>query len=373
MIKSNLTNYVVPASSTNYSNGRQGNKVSKITVHHMAGVLTSKQCGYIFQTSGRNGSSNYGIGNDGDIAIYVSEDDRSWASSSRANDNLAITIEVSNSSRDGNWPVSNKAFNSLVNLCVDICKRYNFKLTYTGDSTGTLTRHNMFAATACPGSYLQSKFQELARTVNSRLNNTTPITPPTPSINNYLVGDIVNINGIYTASNSINKLNPAKKSGTITKIITGALNPYLLDNGNLGWTNESCITNKISSAMPTPPANNSKSITNIANEVIAGKWGNGSDRINNLTTAGYDASAVQLEVNKILSDNSSTSSSSSVSIKINDKVKVKNGAKDYTGKGLASFVYTTVYTVIQINGDRAVIGNNNIVTAAININNLYTV
>ena len=170
MIKSSLTNYVVPANSSNFARGREGNKVKKITIHHMAGVLTSEQCGNIFQKPNRQASSNYGIGNDGDIAIYVSEDDRAWTSSNKANDIQAITIEVSNSSIGGDYPVSDKAFNSLVNLCVDICNRYNFKLTYTGDKNGSLTRHNMFAATTCPGSYLQSKFQEIADLVNSKLD-----------------------------------------------------------------------------------------------------------------------------------------------------------------------------------------------------------
>ncbi len=371
MVKSSLTNYVVPASTTNYSQGRQGNSVKKITVHHMAGVLTSQQCGNIFQTPGRNGSSNYGIGNDGDIAIYVGEEDRSWASSSRANDNQAITIEVSNSGRGGSWPVSDKAFNSLIDLCVDICKRYNFRLSYTNDSSGSLTRHNMFAATTCPGSYLQGKFQELANSVNAKLDGNQPITPPTPSTQNYSVGDTVNINGIYTASNSTNKLNPAKSSGTITKIITGALNPYLLDNGNLGWTNDNCITSKASSSSPVTPSQPSttKSISQVADEVIAGKWGNGTDRINNLTQAGYDPNSVQAEVNKKLTGSSTPSSS----INKGDSVKVKNGSKDYNGGNLASFVYSTVYTVIELNGDRAVIGNNGAVTAAVNVNNLYKV
>ena len=367
MVKSSLTNYIIPANSSNYSQGRQGNSIKKITVHHMAGVLTSKQCGTIFQTPSRNASSNYGIGNDGDIAIYVGEENRSWASSSRANDNQAITIEVSNSGRGRNWPVSDKAFNSLIDLCADICRRYNFRLSYTNDSSGNLTRHNMFAATTCPGSYLQGKFQELANSVNAKLDGNQPITPPTPSTQNYSVGDTININGIYTASNSTNKLNPAKSYGRITKIIPEALNPYLLDNGNLGWTNDNCITSKTNSNTSVLPSN-TKTISQIADEVIYGKWGNGTERINNLQQAGYDPNIVQAEVNKKLNSSSTTSS-----INTGDKVKVKSGSKDYNGNNLASFVYSTVYTVIELNGSRAVIGNNNSITAAINVNDLYKV
>ena len=170
MIKSSLTDIVVEASKSNYTQGRKGYKVCKITPHHMAGVLTASQCGRIFQNSARQASSNYGIGNDGQIACYVGEENRAWTSSSGSNDYRAITIEVSNSSTGGKWPISDKAGNSLVNLCVDICKRYNFRLEYDGTPNGSLTRHNMFANTNCPGSYLQSRFPELARTVNERLD-----------------------------------------------------------------------------------------------------------------------------------------------------------------------------------------------------------
>ena len=57
----------------------------------------------------------------------------------------------------------------------------------------------------------------------------------------YKVGDIVNINGVYVSSSSDDRLVPLIKSGTITKIIEGAKNPYLLDNGNIGWVNDDVI------------------------------------------------------------------------------------------------------------------------------------
>ena len=170
MTKSSLTNVTVPANSSNYTQGRRGYKICKITPHHMSGVLTAEQCGKIFQNPNRNASSNYGIGYDGKIACYVGEENRAWTSSSSWNDCQAITIEVSNSSRGGNWPISEASWNSLVNLCEDICRRYNFRLDYTGTKNGSLTRHNMYANTDCPGPYLQSRLPELARLVNERLD-----------------------------------------------------------------------------------------------------------------------------------------------------------------------------------------------------------
>ena len=69
--------------------------------------------------------------------------------------------------------MSDKVFDKLVALCVDICRRNGIeKLEYTGDAEGNLTRHNMFAATACPGPYLQSRFPLIAELVNEQLKPT---------------------------------------------------------------------------------------------------------------------------------------------------------------------------------------------------------
>lgn len=134
----------------------------------MAGNTTVKTCGNIFQSS--NSSSNYGVDNNGDVGMYVEECDRSWASSSRDNDHQAITIEVANCGGSPDWEVSDIALEKTIDLCVDICERNGIeKLIYTGDETGNLTRHNMFANTTCPGSYLQAKFDYIADSVNARL------------------------------------------------------------------------------------------------------------------------------------------------------------------------------------------------------------
>lgn len=144
--------------------------ISKITIHHMAGNLTIEQCGNVFAPTSRKASSNYGIGSDGRIGMYVEEKNRAWTSSNAQNDNMAVTIEVANDVVGGNWHISDKAMESLINLCVDICKRNNIeKLNFTGDKNGNLTMHKWFAATACPGAYLESKFPYIANEVNKRL------------------------------------------------------------------------------------------------------------------------------------------------------------------------------------------------------------
>lgn len=145
--------------------------IDKITIHHMAGDLSVETCGNLFANPRYEASSNYGIGSDGRVGLYVDEGDRAWASASPSNDNRAVNIEVANCATGGDWPVSNAAYSKLIDLCVDICQRNGIKaLNYTGDADGNLTEHRMFVATACPGPYLHERMGRIAAEVNSRLS-----------------------------------------------------------------------------------------------------------------------------------------------------------------------------------------------------------
>lgn len=174
MSNSSLVSYTKLSPNKNVRNA----PITKITIHHMAIVNGSLEgVGNHFAKSSAQASSNYGIDSEGRIALYVEEQYRAWTSSNAANDHAAITIEVANSKGAPNWEVSDKAYEALINLCVDICKRNNIKeLVYTGDKTGNLTRHNMFANTTCPGPYLQSRFDDIANRVNKELGKTTTTT-----------------------------------------------------------------------------------------------------------------------------------------------------------------------------------------------------
>ena len=157
--------------SPNSTNPRKS-KIKKITIHHMAGNLSVESCGNVFQNKSRKASSNYGIGTDGRVGLYVDEKNRAWTSSNADNDNQAITIEVANDGRAPDWHVSDVALAKLIELCVDICQRNGIeKLNFTGNRSGNLTMHKYFTATDCPGPYLESKFPYIANEVNKRLEN----------------------------------------------------------------------------------------------------------------------------------------------------------------------------------------------------------
>ena len=147
-------------------------KIKKITIHHMAADLTLEDLGASFAKRDRRASANYGIDSRGQVGLYVEEANRAWTSSSEENDNQAITIEVANDEIGGVWHISDAAYEKLIALCVDICRRNDIeKLVFTGDCNGNLTLHKMFSGrTECPGPYLESKMPEIVRRVNQQLS-----------------------------------------------------------------------------------------------------------------------------------------------------------------------------------------------------------
>lgn len=152
MSNSSLVQYtrISPNKTPNRYMYGKTHSISKITIHHMAGIMSVEEFGNLVANPSRQMSANYAIGNDGRIGLFCEEKDRSWCSSSAANDLVSITIEVSNCATGGDWPIGTAAYNSLIKLCVDICKRNNIKkLEFTGDKNGSLTYHYMFASTAC--------------------------------------------------------------------------------------------------------------------------------------------------------------------------------------------------------------------------------
>lgn len=217
MSNSPLVNYV--KISPNKTKNRN-HKIDTITIHCVMGQLSVETLGDLFSKTSRKASSNYGIGPDGRIGMYVEEKDRSWCSSNSANDHRAITIECA-SDTEHPYAINRKVYDALVELCVDICKRNNIKeLKWKGDkkligktTEQNMTVHRWFANKACPGDYIYNRLGTIAKEVNTKLN---------------------------------------------------------------------------------------KSIDDIAREVINGLWGNGQERKDRLTKAGYNYSAVQKRVNELI-------------------------------------------------------------------------
>ena len=147
--------------------------IDRITIHCYVGQVTAERgcSGARFTTyDPDNGAScNYVVGCDGSIGLCVPEGDRSWCSSNRANDHRAVTIETASGTVHP-YAVTDAAYSALLDLVTDICRRNGMEeLVYTGDANGSLTIHKMFADTACPGPYLESRMEEIAETVSKNL------------------------------------------------------------------------------------------------------------------------------------------------------------------------------------------------------------
>ena len=227
--------------SPNHS-GKRTKSIDTITIHCMAGQLSVESCGALFAQSSRQASSNYGIGPDGRIALYVDEGNRSWCTSSNANDQRAVTIEVASDATHP-YAVKDKAYEALLDLVTDICKRNGIKKlvwsTNKNDRVNHLngcnmTVHRDYAAKACPGDYLYNLHDEIAAEVNKRLGasggSSTPPTGGNTTAGDIKVGDEVEFTGTRHYVSATATASSACKPGKakVTAIAKGKAHPYHL-------------------------------------------------------------------------------------------------------------------------------------------------
>lgn len=299
-------------------------KIDTITIHHMACKATADACGASFLPTSRKASSNYGIGYDGKVGLYVPENRRSWCSSSYENDNRAITIEVSNDGREPDWHVPDAALNKLIDLCVDICQRNGIpRLNFTGDTTGNLTMHKWFQHTLCPGPYLESKFPWIAEEVNRRLSgggNTD-----TPEKENTVPGAAgapqyrVQVGAFTKRTGAENRLSKVKSAG---------FNDVFMVS----------VDDRMYRVQVGPYAQRKDAEAQQAK----------------LKDAGINGFVTTLGGHVICSE-----------LKVGSVVRLKQGAKTIDGESLASFVYDRDHVVKSIDGNRLVITFGGVVVAAV--------
>lgn len=196
--------------SPNHS-GQRNHAIDTITIHCVVGQCSAETIGNVFAPVSRQASSNYGIGYDGKIGMYVEEKNRSWCTSSASNDHRAITIEVASDTTEP-YAVNNKAYAALLDLVTDICKRNGIKKlvwsTNKDDRVNhkngcNMTVHRDYANKSCPGKYLYDRHGAIAAEVNKRLGaassgaeNST--TKPVSSSNTFSEGDLVSIKSTAT-------------------------------------------------------------------------------------------------------------------------------------------------------------------------------
>lgn len=304
--------------------------IDTITIHCIVGQWTARQgCDY-FATTDRECSANYVVGKDGSIGLSVEEKDRSWCSSSASNDNRAVTIEVASDTTHP-YAVTDKAYAALLDLVTDICRRNGIKkLLWKGDKSligqvakQNMTVHRWFANKACPGDYLYSRHSAIAAEVNKRLG-ASPVEPETPS----------------------------SGAGTLYKVQTGAFKQK---------SNAQVLEKKLKAAGFDTYIVNTGGYYKVQVGAFS-KKANAEAMLAKLKKAGYSDAFI-----------TTGSGSAAASVKVGSKVRLKQGAKTYDGKSLASFVYNRDHIVKEISGDRAVITYGGVVVAAVRLSDLTLV
>lgn len=288
--------------------------IDTVTIHCVVGQCAIESLGELFQT--KQCSSNYGIGYDGRIGMYVEEKDRSWCSSSESNDHRAITIEVASDTFEP-YAVKPAAYNALIKLLADICKRNGIKKlvwsTNKNDRVNHLNGCNMTAhrdyhsGKSCPGTYLYEREGQIAAEVNKLLGvEDSAGTLGTSESTLYRV----QIGAFSDCKNAENYLAKAKAAGfegvvvrsndNLLHVQIGAFAVKQNAENYLAKAKAEGFDGFIVKTASTTQSEPKKSVDEIAREVIHGDWGAGDDRKKRLTEAGYDYYAVQARVNELL-------------------------------------------------------------------------
>lgn len=307
-----------------FHSGLRNHTIDTVSIHCVVGQCSVESLGRIFQT--KQASSNYGIGFDGKIGMYVEEKNRSWCTSSVSNDNRAVTIEVASDDFDP-YRVNSAAYNALIKLLTDICKRNNIKeLKWRGDKSligqidkQNMTVHRWFAAKACPGDYLYNKHGEIAAAVNKKLG-TAPTSAPTSSVKIVFHVQI----GVFASKKSADNYIAEAKSKGFTGFVTR-------DHNNLYHVQIGAFSSRK----------------------------NADSYLSEAKNKGFNGFVVTENVK-----------SPHRSIKVGDKVYINRGAKTYDGGNLSSFVYDRINLVAELKGNRAVVTYGGITVAAVNVNDL---
>ena len=222
--------------SPNHS-GQRTHTIDRITPHCVVGQCTAEGLGDWFAKSSTQASSNYGIDRDGRVGLYVEEKNRSWCSSSNANDQRAITIECASDTSEP-YAFRDVVYQTLIKLCVDICKRNGKKkLIWFGDKDKTLnyspksdemilTVHRWFANKSCPGNWMYARMGDLANKVTAQLGTSSDTPVKTSGTQAKVLaglseGDVIKtVGALFTADRN--------KSGILASV---SLAQFILESG----------------------------------------------------------------------------------------------------------------------------------------------
>jgi hypothetical protein len=363
----------------------RNHKIDTITIHHMAGNLSVEVCANVFQNTDpkKAASSNYGIGSDGRVGMYVEEKDRSWCSSSGDNDHRAITIEVADCTGAPEWRVSDKAYATLINLCVDICQRNGIaKLVWSDNKSDrvnhkngcNMTIHSDFKSTDCPGAYLRGKMAQIAADVNAKLTQPAPSTEgATKFVTNLYVNALGRQPDTAGLNNWVNQLTSNKTGGA--NVAQGIVFSQECINRNLN--NDAWVTMLYPAVLGRPADAAGKQ--NWVNQLNAGvkreqvfyNFVTSSEFATYCKSCGIAVGSIPAPTTTAKPTITPTVPQvsgpvSSTAIRAGDTVKISQSAKYYNGTAIPKWVKNLTWKVNSVSGNRAVLGRSS--NGAYNIN-----
>lgn len=276
-----VKNFIDELSVTGHVTHRSYKKTS-VTLHHNAGRLSHEGMLKVWET--RPASAHFNVDGAGTVAQFVKINEYAWAVGNAEGNRTSISIEMANSKLSPSWEVGENTWKNAARLAGWLF----YKEIGTRPSKSNLHYHSHWAATICAGPYMAKIYDEVLKAAQSAYD-------------------------VFKAKDQ----QPPSPSPTPT---------------------------------PTPePAPGKKSIKELAAEVIAGKWGNGDERFRRLTEAGYNARAVQNEVNHRLGARSRDSSTKPVSVIAREVIAGKwgNGAERVRRLRRAGYNATTVQAEVN--------------------------
>ena len=330
MSNSSLATYTLISPN---KNSPRNHKIDTISIHCFVGQVTAKRGCEVFQPSSKQASCNYVVGYDGSIGLCVEEKDRSWCTSSSSNDHRAITIETASENK-APYKVTAAAYAALLDLVTDICRRNGIKKLVWSTSKDdrvnhkngcNMTVHRDYANKSCPGDYLYNRHGKIAAEVNRRLG--VPAEEQKPQ------GDAkslyrVQLGAFEKKDNATTFAAKLKKEGFDT---------YIVQIGKYYKVQVGAFSVKK----------------------------NAEAMLEKLKKAGHD--------DAFITYSGTSGGTSARKITTGSKVRVKAGAKTYSGGSLASFVYSRDHIVKELSGKRAVITYGGTVVAAVNVDDLTLV
>lgn len=251
-------------------------KKTSVTFHHNGGRLSLQGVLDVWKT--REASAHFDSDGQGNLGQYVGVNEYAWAVGNTAGNESTISIEMADATLDPDWTVADATWKAAARLAAWLF----WRVIGTAPTADNVFVHHHWKSTACAGPYIDKIFPQLLAEVQAQYAAFTGGSQPASTpVTSAPAGGLLPLDQVAR------------------QVIAGAWG-----NGddrtrrltNAGY-NAAAVQAEVNAILSGAPAPAQKSMDEIVAEVIAGQWGNGSERSRRLQAAGYSPTAVQAAVN----------------------------------------------------------------------------